>query len=423
MLAGLGGALEFYDFVIFVFLAPVISKLFMPPHMPEWLAWTGALGMFSAGYLFRPLGGIVLAQIGDLLGRKRIFIFSILLMATSTLGMALVPTHAAIGSLAPLLLVLLRIAQGAAIGGEIPGAWTYVAEQVPRRKVGFACGFLCSGLTLGILLGALLSVALGRWFSQDDILAYAWRIPFLVGGILGMFGVVLRRLIQETPVFTALRDHNLLVPELPLKVILAFHAKGILLCMAATWVLSAGVVVTTLMTPSLLEDVYGYPRDVALSATCFGTIFLFMGLTLAGMAADRMGIGRSLVAGAIVLAPATFLFYSFAGHSAEALYLLSAAMGLSVGVIGIVPFVMVSAFPSEVRFTGVSFAYNVSYAIYGGLTPVSIAALSSQSPMAQAYYLLFAAFLLLVLGIYILFEPNVVRHRPGIEDDCPPTSH
>ena len=156
-LAALGGALEFYDFIIFVFFANAIGQLFFPPEMPEWLRLLQTFGIFAAGYVVRPLGGIVMAHFGDLLGRKRMFTLSILMMAVPTLLIGLLPTYATIGLAAPLLLLLMRVFQGAAVGGEVPGAWVFVSEHVPNRFTGFACGVLTAGLTVGILLGSLVA--------------------------------------------------------------------------------------------------------------------------------------------------------------------------------------------------------------------------------------------------------------------------
>ncbi|MEP6511899.1 MAG: MFS transporter, partial [Dokdonella sp.] len=131
VLAALGGALEFYDFVIFVFFTSVIAQLFFPPDTPDWLRQLQAFGLFAAGYLARPLGGILMAHFGDRSGRKRMFTLSVLLMAIPTLLIGVLPTYASIGYAAPLALLVLRILQGAAVGGEVPGAWTFVAEHVP----------------------------------------------------------------------------------------------------------------------------------------------------------------------------------------------------------------------------------------------------------------------------------------------------
>jgi MFS family permease len=145
-LAALGGSLEFYDFVIFVFFTAVIGQLFFPPDIPDWLRQLQSYGIFAAGYLARPLGGLIMAHFGDLIGRKRVFTLSVFLMAVPTLLIGLLPVYANIGYAAPLALLLLRILQGAAIGGEVPGAWVFVAEHVPPRRMGLACGLLTSGL-------------------------------------------------------------------------------------------------------------------------------------------------------------------------------------------------------------------------------------------------------------------------------------
>ncbi|WJY10323.1 MFS transporter [Pectobacteriaceae bacterium C80] len=169
-LAALGGALEFYDFIIFVFFAAVIGDLFFPADIPDWLRQVQTFGIFAAGYLARPLGGIIMAHFGDLVGRKKMFSLSILLMALPTLGMGMLPTYVSAGIAAPLLLLLMRVLQGAAIGGEVPGAWVFVSEHVPRSRIGIACGILTAGLTLGILLGSLIATVLNTVMSPIQII-------------------------------------------------------------------------------------------------------------------------------------------------------------------------------------------------------------------------------------------------------------
>src|ERR1700738_5288271 len=200
-LAALGGALEFYDFIIFVFFAPVIGQLFFPPGVPDWLRQLQTFGIFAAGYLARPVGGIVLAHFGDLSGRKRMFMLSVLMMAVPTLLMGLAPTYVDWGISAPVLLLILRLLQGAAVGGEVPGAWVFVSEHVPPSRVGLACGVLTAGLTGGILLGSLVATTLNMVMPPEQLTAYGWRIPFLLGGAFGLMSMYLRYLLTETPVF------------------------------------------------------------------------------------------------------------------------------------------------------------------------------------------------------------------------------
>jgi MFS family permease len=166
LLASIGGALEFYDFVIFVFFATMIGKLFFASSLPDWVRQAQTFGIFAAGYLARPMGGIVMAHFGDTRGRKRMFTLSVLLMAIPTLLIGLLPTYQSIGVAAPVLLLLMRIMQGVAIGGEAPGAWVFVAEHARRGRAGFAVGLLTSGLSFGILLGSLMATYLNRSFSQ-----------------------------------------------------------------------------------------------------------------------------------------------------------------------------------------------------------------------------------------------------------------
>lgn len=415
-LSALGGALEFYDFIIFVFFATVIGQLFFPPEMPEWLVLIQTFGIFAAGYLVRPIGGIILAHYGDRYGRKKVFAFSILLMALSTLGMALMPTYQTIGIAAPLLLIVLRMLQGAAIGGEVPGAWTFVSEHVPARRVGLACGFLTSGLSFGIMLGSLIATAINSFFTPEDVAGYAWRIPFLLGGVFGLVAVYLRRWLEETPIFEEMKKAKALTKELPVNSVLKNYRHGVVISVLLTWVLSAGVVVTTLMTATFLQKLYGYTALESLAGTSFGTLFLIVGVIAAGALIDRFGSGPFFMVSSVFFGAATFAFYSLAGQSITTMFALYGVMGLAVGMVGAVPYVMVRAFPAEVRFSGMSFAYNMSYAVFGGLTPIAVTTALAWSPMAPAWYLLFIAALAFFIGLHLHRNSHVVEHEIGIEE-------
>ncbi|MBU4681946.1 MFS transporter [Cedecea davisae] len=400
-LAALGGALEFYDFIIFVFFAAVVGELFFPADIPEWLRQVQTFGIFAAGYLARPLGGIVMAHFGDLVGRKKMFTLSILLMALPTLAIGLLPTYATLGIAAPLLLLLMRILQGAAIGGEVPGAWVFVAEHVPARRIGIACGTLTMGLTVGILLGSVVATIINTSLTQQTIHDGGWRIPFLLGGIFGLVAMYLRRWLRETPIFLEMQQRKALAAELPLKAVVAKHKKAVVISMLLTCLLSACIVVVILMSPIWLQKQYGMAPALTLKANSIATIMLCVGCLLAGLAADRFGAGKTFTTGSILLAICSWMFYHLTATYPEYLFLLYGLVGLSVGVVGAVPFVMVRAFPAEVRFTGISFSYNLSYAIFGGLTPVAVTMLMGVSPMAPAWYVLALALVGLGLGLWL----------------------
>lgn len=410
-LSALGGALEFYDFIIFVFFATVVGQLFFPPEMPEWLRQFQTFGIFAAGYLARPLGGIVMAHFGDLLGRKRMFSLSIFMMAVPTLCMGLLPTYEQIGIAAPLALLGLRIIQGAAIGGEVPGAWVFVAEHVTAHHRGFACSTLTAGLTAGILLGSLTATAINQIFTPVELADYAWRVPFLLGGLFGLVSVYLRRWLHETPVFAELQQRQSLADELPLKTVIREHRAAVLQSMLLTWVLSAGIVVIILMTPTYLQSLYGFTPKEALGANSLAIIGLSIGCVLAGLAVDRWGAGVTFILGGLLLLVSSLSFYLEIADHPEWLLPLYGMAGLSVGAIGAIPSVMVGAFPAPVRFSGLSFSYNVAYAICGGLTPILVSLLLKWSPLGPAYYVAGLCVVFVGIGIRLCQQPLAVPQQ------------
>ena len=400
LLAALGGALEFYDFIIFVFFAVVIGQLFFPPDVPDWLRQVQTFGIFAAGYLARPLGGIVMAHFGDLLGRKRMFMLSIFLMSLPTLAIGLLPTYASIGIWAPLLLLVLRVLQGAAIGGEVPGAWVFVSEHVPPRHVGFACGTLTAGLTGGILLGSLVAMSINKMYSPAEVLAEGWRVPFIIGGVFGLVSVWLRQWLHETPVFKELQAKQELANELPLRKVVRDHRPEVILTMLLTWLLSAAIIVMILMTPTLIQKLFAIPAATALQASSIATLFLSIGCITFGALADRFGSGRVLAIGCFFLGTTSALFYQQIAVAPEHINALYALCGFFVGVIGIVPSMAVKIFPPVVRFSGLSFSYNVAYAVFGGLTPVMVSLLLPFDKLAPAHYVEALSVLGIAVGLY-----------------------
>lgn len=406
-LAALGGALEFYDFVVFVFFAIPLSQLFFPHDTAPWLAQLQVFGIFAAGYLARPLGGIVMAHYGDKLGRKRMFTLSVFLMAVPTLGIGLLPVYAQFGMLAPLALLSLRVVQGIAVGGEVPGAWVFVAEHVPARRVGFACASLTSGLTVGIVMGSLAAAAINSRMSPATVLDWGWRVPFLAGGVFGFFAVWLRRWLSETPVFEAMHARRELASGLPLRQVFEQHFPSVLLSMLVTWMLTAAILVIVLMTPSLVQSVFHVAPARAFLGNTVASVALALGCLGYGVLADRIGFARALLFGAAGLVVCSYALYLDLRSGAAHFLVLYALAGLAVGVVGVVPALMVVAFPPAVRFSGLSFSYNIAYAVFGGITPPLIGLLVKQfGVLAPAHYVAFAA----VIGMGVAYTQLRRRH-------------
>ena len=385
-LAAIGGTLEFYDFIIFVFFADVLGKLFFAASLPDWVRQVQTFGIFAAGYLVRPLGGIVMAHLGDRKGRKRVFMLSIVLMAIPTLLIGVLPTYQSIGVTAPLLLLVLRMLQGLAIGGEAPGAWVFVAEHARRGRVGLAVGLLTGGLALGILLGSVIATLLGRALTPAQIAGGGWRIPFLLGGVFGLVAAWLRRWLRETPVFEVMQKRMALSQELPLGVVFRQHRRAVVTGMIVTWMLTAAILVDILMPTALLPNLYGFaPAQVHL-ANMMATAGLCLSSVAIGAATDRFGIKRMAGPIMLLLMMSSLAFYVGAADHTSLLLLLYTLAGLGAGGCVLAPIVMVQAFPEAVRFTGVSFSYNIAYALAGGLTPVLVSSIIHINRVGPGYY-------------------------------------
>ena len=379
-LAALGGALEIYDFIIFVFFALTLSQLFFPPEMPEWLRLLQSFGIFVTGYLARPLGGILMAHFADRLGRKKVFSLSILMMALPCLLIGIMPTYAQIGYFAPLLLLLLRVFQGAAVGGEVPSAWVFVAEHAPAGRRGYALGFLQAGLTFGYLLGALTATFLAQAFTPVEILDYAWRYPFLLGGVFGVIGVWLRRWLSETPVFMAMQARREQTVELPLRSVLREHRLAMLPAMLLTCVLTSAVVVFVVITPTMMQKTFGMTASHTFALSALGIVFLNIGCVLAGLLVDRIGAWRTVMLYSLLLPLGIGVLYTCLISGGDWVGLAYAVAGLGCGVVGAVPSVMVSLFPARVRVSGISFTYNIAYAAWASITPLLLIGLMPWSP-------------------------------------------
>ncbi|MDO7929972.1 MFS transporter [Pseudomonas sp. KFB-139] len=385
-LAALGGALEIYDFIIFVFFALTLSQLFFPPDMPEWLRLLQSFGIFVTGYLARPLGGILMAHFADRLGRKRMFSLSILMMALPCLLIGIMPTYAQIGYWAPLILLALRILQGAAVGGEVPSAWVFVAEHAPQGHRGYALGVLQAGLTFGYLLGALTATWLARVFTPAEVLDYAWRIPFLLGGVFGVVGVWLRRWLSETPVFVAMQAQRENMQGLPLGQVLREHRQSLLPAALLTCVLTSAVVVLVVITPTVMQKRFGISASDTFALSAVGIVFLNIGCVLAGMLVDRIGAWRGVIVYSLLLPLGIGVLYASLILQWLTPAIAYAIAGLACGIVGVVPSVMVGLFPPGIRVSGISFTYNIAYALWASTTPLMLIALMPWSPWVCVAY-------------------------------------
>ncbi|MDN7674931.1 MFS transporter [Burkholderia oklahomensis] len=398
-LASLGGALEYYDFIVAVFFTKLLATVFFPPHTPEWLAQLEVFCVFAAGYLVRPIGGIFFAHFGDRIGRKKMFALSLFLMAFPTLLIGLLPGYATLGIVAPLLFLLCRVLQGLSVGGEVPGAWIFCSEHVRRDRVGLACGLLMAGLCTGILLGALSAKYLSSNLDRDSLLAWGWRLPFIAGGAFGLVSVYLRRYLHETPVFEALRAKRAADARLPLSIVLGNHRGAITVSMLATWVFSGVFVLFFLFTPTYLQSQFHLDAKTVFTMNSWSILMLILGSIAAGWAADVIGGGRAYAIGCASMLAVCGAFYWTLTSGGGVSWPLYVAGGFLIGTITLGPYIIVRSFPPEVRFTGFALAYNTAYAVFGGTAPAVASYFVGKLGIVAApgYYTV----ALCVLGIFI----------------------
>lgn len=405
-LSSLGGTLEFYDFVIYaLYIELVVKPLFLPADVMG-TVWADvyAWGGFAAGYIARPIGGIIMAHFGDKLGRKKMFTLSVAMMALPTFIIGIMPTYETIGLAAPVLLILMRMLQGAAIGGEMPGAWVFIAEHTPKNRYGLGIGVLTSGITGGILLGFLVSIVIDLTFTRQEILDYAWRIPFIAGGLFGVISVYLRRFLSETPIFQEMAAKKELAKEIPVVTVIKQHKWACTIVALLTWTLSTTVMVGILMTPNaILIKMY---KLVELDARISGSIMaltLTAGCILFGWLEDKIKTRATMIVawGGLAIAASYFYYSLTLNPDVTTIYWNAAIMGLFTGAIATTPIIATRAFPAVIRYSGLSFSYNLAYAVFSAITPMLTISLLSKSPMGAAWYISFVA----ILAIFVAFIP------------------
>jgi MFS family permease len=403
-LASLGSALEYYDFTVFVFFAAVIGQVFFPPGMPEWLRQAQAFAIFAVGFLVRPLGGVVIAHFGDRYGRKKLFVFTLLMMALPTLLIGFLPTYAMVGFWAPVLLLAMRILQGLAVAGEVPGSAVFVSEHVPGSRVGMACASLFGALYFGLFLGALAGALTSSLMDKESLNAYGWRLAFIAGGVFGLVSVYLRRFLEETPLFEEVKATKQLAKSVPLKLVVKHHLAACFLVLGLALLLSEVITVLFQFMPTFLQTHYKIAKDVVFQANTTAIVVLAVMNPLWGWLGDRIGLGRALALGAALTAAGTWWFFQQLDAIAAgnvSLFTAWAMVAVPAGFIGLIPGIAAVVFPTEVRFTGFAFPYNVGAAVFAGLTPLAVTyVVKDFGPTAPANLVACACALGMVLGFW-----------------------
>jgi len=411
ILAGvIGNVLEWYDFAVYGYFVPVISKLFFPNQTPL-VSLLLTFSVFGVGFVMRPVGSVVFGQYGDRHGRKRALSAVIFLMALSTFAVGLLPTYASIGVLAPLLLVICRLGQGLSGGGEWGGAAAYLVEYAAPGRRGLTGSWQQVSVGGGFLLGSLTAAVLTTWIDPDDMLAWGWRIPFLLGVLVGIVGAIMRWQLDDTPKFAELASSGQVAGS-PLVEAFTTFRKPTLIAFGITLHNTVGYYAVLIYLTTWLTNIVKMPRSTALwiGTTCLVAFVIVV--PLMGALSDRIGRRPLFIAscvGYIVLAYPMFLLAS-TGVPAYALIAQLVLVVLLALYAGPGPAVYCELFPTRVRYTALSVGYNIPVAIFGGFAPFIATWLiqATGNPMSPAYYVIAASTVTLVTMIWVketAFEP------------------
>lgn len=396
--AGAGHFVEWFDFGLYGTLATAISMHFFKAG-DSGAALLSAFAVFGAGFVMRPLGGLFFGSMGDRVGRKTTLALVVLITSGATAVMGILPTWHAVGIVAPLLLVIVRLVQGFAAGGESSGATTLLAEYAPPGRRGFYSSFVDVFGFLAFVVGAGLVLAFTALLGEDALNDWGWRAMFLIALPLGLIGLYLRQRLEDTPEFRAIKGRGETVHN-PLRRSLRTSWKALLFCICFVVIKSVGHWILQTFMPSYLQTDLGYSALVSYGVMVVGFLFIILLVPVFGRLSDSIGRKPVMIAGCagfIVFTYPTLMLMSAGNFAAAAVAMM--ILGLFMAAFdGAMSAAMAELFPTNIRYGSMAIAYNISVAIFGGVTPYFATFLISTtgSNFAPAFYVMAAALVTLI---------------------------
>jgi MHS family proline/betaine transporter-like MFS transporter len=400
----IGTALEFYDFTIYSYFAIQIGQLFFPSASPvnQFLL---SIGVFGVGFVVRPLGGVIIGAYADRVGRKKAMVLTIMMMALSCALIATAPTYATAGIFAPMIVLAARLMQGFAAGGEFGPGTTLLVEYASDRTRAFFASWNFAATALGLALGAAVATLINVTLSKEAVLAWGWRLPFLLGIFAAPAGMLIRRRLEETlDRRDAAPGH--VKPQGALKAALTTHLKLTILGTFAELGGSVSVYITAFFLPSHAVRTLHMSPTAAVASGVVSSLVLFVAAPIAGRLADRYTRKRLLVTSRIIMLLAVYPAFAFLGAHPTPLALCAVSALLAVFVAAqIVPVLVMipELFPKHVRATGIALTYVVSASFFGGFSPFIASWLVERTgnPLAPAWYVAAACLVSLVPVIWL----------------------
>lgn len=409
LMSSLGNTIEWFDFGLFIFMAPIIGAKFFPQESAN-SATLDALIVFAAGFLCRPLGGIIFGYFGDTRGRAQTLRYSILIITLSTFLVGLIPSWGTAGWMAPALFILLRLAQGLSIGGEYSGVMIYLAESAPQKKRGFITSFAATSANLGFLSATFTLMLLNACFSAESIADWAWRLPFIFIGLPGSLIIYFRFKLAETQVYSRLQKNHR-IETMPFVAAIKLAPRQLLKIFGLTCMSSTFYYVFFGYMPTYLERYTGFSAGSALSIQSGLLIAMLFLVPLAGIFGDYFSRKNMLITTAtaiiVLVIPCFYLLQS----NSMALILLALITATIISSMdqGNSLTAVVENCPENVRYSGIAFSYNLGMALFGGTTPLVVTLLiQHMGLLAPSWYLV------LMAGISLIAASLLVKNNHSL---------
>ena len=425
----IGTAVEWYDFFLYGSAAALVfGTLFFPEADPI----TGTLlafGTYALGFVARPLGGVVFGHFGDKVGRKKMLVVTLMLMGIATVGIGLLPTYATIGVTAPILLLVCRLLQGFAVGGEWGGAVLMAAEHGDPEHRGFWSSWPQAGVPLGNLLATGVLFVLAAVQSDADFEAWGWRIPFLLSAVLVFIGLWVRLSLEESPVFKEAQDELAAKAEaetsshMPIIEVIKHYPKEVLIAMGMRMAENISYYIFTVVVISYVKVYLDAGTDLILKALLIGAAIQFIWIPIVGHFSDKIGRRPLYLAGAAGVGIWSFFFFGLIDSMSEGKVVLAIVVGLILHSLMYAP---QAAFFSElfgtsVRYTGASVGYQLASIFAGALAPIIalqlLGSVEEKNTTAVAIYVSVASVISIIAVLFAKETVNTsLRHDRVLED-------
>lgn len=395
-----GSSIEWFDYFLYGTMAALVfNQIFFVSDDPT-LGLIIAYASFALSFFIRPFGGIIFSHIGDRIGRKKTLVITLSLMGASTFAMGLLPTYQAIGVAAPILLITLRLIQGLGIGGEWGGALLLATEYAPPEKRGFFGSIPQMGVTIGMVMGTL-ALWIMNLLPEDSFMTWGWRVPFILSALLVVFGLWIRKGIDETPEFQTVKNSGE-IPKIPLVETLRYHWREVLITIGAKVVETAPFYIFSTFIVSYATTNLNFSRSATLGAVMIATVVTTILIPIMGALSDRIGRKKMYVAGTLAMMAYAFPYFWLLHQGSVALLVIATVIGLGIiwaPITAVLGTMFSEIFDAKVRYTGVSLGYQIGAAIAGGTAPLVATALLAtfdNSYVPVSIYIIFTALISLL---------------------------